>query len=57
MTQIWLTKLALTRVNMARNHYGSDKPTEQGVEKEINERLERWRAQFAERRKNTDEYK
>jgi putative ATPase len=30
------------------------KPTEQGVEKKIKERLENWRKQFAEKRKTTD---
>jgi putative ATPase len=43
---------------VAQDYLGVDKiyyePTEQGVEKKIKERLENWRRQFAEKRKNTD---
>jgi putative ATPase len=41
---------------VAQDYLGVDKtfyePTEQGVEKKIKERLENWRRQFAEKRKN-----
>jgi putative ATPase len=44
---------------VAQDYLGVDKifykPTDQGVEKKIKERLEKWRAQFAEKRKNTNE--
>jgi putative ATPase len=43
---------------VAQDYLGTDKvyyePTEQGVEKKIKERVEKWRAQFAERRKKND---
>jgi putative ATPase len=43
---------------VAQDYLGVDKtfykPTEQGVEKKIKERLENWRKQFAEKRKGTD---
>ena len=43
---------------VAQDYLGVDKiyyePTEQGVEKKIKERVEKWRAQFAEKRKATD---
>jgi putative ATPase len=43
---------------IAQDYLGTDKiyyePTEQGVEKKIKERVEKWRAQFAEKRKATD---
>jgi putative ATPase len=43
---------------VAQDYLGADKvyyePTEQGVEKKIKERVEKWREQFAERRKATD---
>jgi putative ATPase len=46
---------------VAQDYLGVDKtfyePTDQGVEKKIKERLEKWRAQFAEKRKATDEHK
>jgi putative ATPase len=42
----------------AQDYLGADKvyyePTEQGVEKKIKERVEKWRAQFADRRKKND---
>jgi putative ATPase len=42
---------------VAQDYLGVDKkyyqPTDQGVEKKIKERVEKWRAQFAERRKTT----
>jgi putative ATPase len=44
---------------VAQDYLGVDKtfyePTDQGVEKKIKERVEKWRAQFAERRKTTHE--
>jgi putative ATPase len=44
---------------VAQDYLGANKiyyePTEQGVEKKIKERVEKWRAQFAEKRKTTDE--
>ncbi|HEY2329532.1 MAG TPA: replication-associated recombination protein A [Verrucomicrobiae bacterium] len=43
---------------VAQNYLGVDKtfyePTEQGVEKKIKERVEKWRAQFSEKKKATD---
>ena len=43
---------------VAQDYLGVDRifyePTEQGVEKKIKERVEKWRAQFAEKRKATD---
>jgi putative ATPase len=43
---------------VAQEYLGVDKifyqPTDQGVEKKIKERVEKWRAQFAERRKNSN---
>ena len=43
---------------VAQDYLGVDKifyePTEQGVEKKIKERVEKWRAQFSEKRKATD---
>jgi putative ATPase len=43
---------------VAQDYLGADKiyyePTDQGVEKKIKERVEKWRAQFAEKRKATD---
>ena len=43
---------------VAQDYLGVDKifyePTEQGVEKKIKERLEKWRAEFAKKRKNKD---
>jgi putative ATPase len=43
---------------VAQDYLGVDKtfyePTEQGVEKKIKERLENWRRQFAEKRKNSN---
>ena len=43
---------------VAQDYLGVDKifyqPTEQGVEKKIKERVEKWRAQFATKRKATD---
>jgi putative ATPase len=43
---------------VAQDYLGTDKvyyePTEQGVEKKIKERVEKWRAQFADRRKKSD---
>jgi putative ATPase len=43
---------------VAQDYLGADKiyyePTEQGVEKKIKERVEKWRAEFAKTRKNTD---
>ena len=43
---------------VAQEYLGVDKiyyePTEQGVEKKIKERVEKWRAAFAEKRKTTD---
>jgi len=42
---------------VAQDYLGVDKifykPTDQGVEKKIKERVEKWRAQFAEKRKTT----
>jgi hypothetical protein len=47
MAEIWLTKLPLTRANLAKDYLGADKiyyePTDQGVEK--------WRAEFAKLKK------
>jgi replication-associated recombination protein RarA len=55
MAEIWLTKFILTRANRTQDYLGVDKtfyePTEQGVEKKIKERLENWRKQFAETKK------
>ncbi len=46
---------------VAQDYLGADKiyyePTEQGVEKKIKERVEKWRAQFAEKRKSGTELK
>jgi len=46
---------------VAQDYLGADKifyhPTEQGVEKKIKERLEKWRAQFAEKRRTANEPK
>jgi putative ATPase len=46
---------------VAQDYLGADKiyyePTDQGVEKKIKERVENWRAQFAEKRKATDSHK
>ena len=46
---------------VAQDYLGADKtfyePTEQGVEKKIKERLEKWRKQFSEIRKATDGHK
>ena len=43
---------------VAQDYLGADKvyyePTEQGVEKKIKERVEKWRAQFADKRKRND---
>jgi putative ATPase len=43
---------------VAQEYLGVDKqfyqPTDQGVEKKIKERVEKWRAQFAEKRKHTE---
>jgi len=43
---------------VAQDYLGADKvyyePTEQGVEKKIKERVEKWRAQFAAKRKRND---
>ncbi len=43
---------------VAQDYLGVDKtyyePTEQGVEKKIKERVEKWRAQFTEKRKSAD---
>jgi putative ATPase len=43
---------------VAQDYLGVDKiyyePTEQGVEKKIKERVEKWRAEFAKKRKTTD---
>ena len=43
---------------VAQDYLGVDKvyyePTEQGVEKKIKERVEKWRARFSEKRKNND---
>ncbi len=45
---------------VAQDYLGADrcyyKPTEQGVEKKIKERLDHWRKQFAEKRKATDSH-
>jgi putative ATPase len=44
---------------VAQDYLGVDKvyyePTEQGVEKKIKERVEKWRAEFSKKRKTTDE--
>ncbi|MGH7950425.1 MAG: replication-associated recombination protein A [Limisphaerales bacterium] len=46
---------------VAQDYLGADKiyyePTEQGVEKKIKERFEKWRAQFSEAKKAADEHK
>ena len=46
---------------VAQDYLGVDKifyqPTDQGVEKKIKERVERWRAQFAEKRRTANEQK
>ena len=48
----------LPAANRTQDYLGADKkyyePTEQGVEKKIKERVEKWRAQFVEKRKATD---
>jgi putative ATPase len=45
---------------VAQEYLGADKiyyePTDQGVEKKIKERVEKWRKQFAEKRKATDSH-
>jgi putative ATPase len=46
---------------VAQDYLGVDKvfyePTDQGVEKKIKERVEKWRAQFAEKRRTTNDHK